>query len=328
MFFCFTGFASMKNKDYINYISFSPDGKKILFDRQKGDGPYMINVYDLVTGELTAYESPTGEKWSMANYSFDGKQIVFSIIPTTNGSLNLENMQLAIMSPDGKNIKRITNTAGPKIYPSFSHAGDKVIFSKGGTIRKEGKTPATDFDVYEVDIKTGKETQLTRFKFFQMSPPLYFPDDKTFIFSADNPSLEMGEMRKELRSRYKENIIYALRGGEKDIKPYFEFRTYSNNPLLSADGKHLFFHSRGNPETKGMGEQYYLYSSDGKHRHITSIKTSTAWSSAVSFDGEILAIVYNAPEREIRRIVIYKVRDDTSKNITLPDQPSRIINAQ
>lgn len=318
-----------KSEDYINYISFSNDGKKILFDRQKGVGPYMINVYDLVRGELRAYESPTGEKWSMARYSFDGKHIVFSVTPIERGSYNIDDMQLAVMSPEGKNIKRITNTNGPKIFPSFSHAGDKVIFAKAGTIRKSGHTPATDFDVYEVDINTGKETRLTRFNFFELYPPFYFSNDKAFIYSAGYPKmgtrLETEKMRKELSSRYKENTIYVMQGGEKDLKPYFEFNTYSSRPLLSADGKHIFFESYGDPLTKGGWTQYYHYSPEGRHRCITNKKGfSMLLSGAVSADGELLAVVYDYNSEH--KIVVYQVKDGTSKEISLPDQPSHIIN--
>jgi hypothetical protein len=43
--------------------------------------------------------------------------------------------------------------------------------------------------------------------------------------------------------------------------------------------------------------------------------------------GKLLAVVYNSAQaREIRKIVVYNVQDGTSKEIILPDQPSRIIN--
>ncbi|HEX7415599.1 MAG TPA: hypothetical protein VF305_00255, partial [Smithellaceae bacterium] len=81
MLVCFTGCATMdkEKQDIIRSISFSPDGKKILFDRRKDDKPYMIHVYDLITGELSAYRSPDGEDWHIARYSFDGKRVVFTI---------------------------------------------------------------------------------------------------------------------------------------------------------------------------------------------------------------------------------------------------------
>ncbi len=60
------------NVDTIRRINFSPDGKKIIFNRSKGALPNMIHVYDLETGDLTAFQPPAGESWSDANYSPDG----------------------------------------------------------------------------------------------------------------------------------------------------------------------------------------------------------------------------------------------------------------
>jgi hypothetical protein len=50
------------------------------------------------------------------------------------------------------------------------------------------------------------------------------------------------------------------------------------------------------------------------------------WSQAVSPQGELVAIVYG--EMTKNKIVICQVKDGKSREITLPDQPSRIINSQ
>ena len=70
--FCFTPFvgcATMDKgkQDFISEISFSPDGKKILFSRRNGGRPYMLHVYDLTTAELSAYQSPKEETWMQAD---------------------------------------------------------------------------------------------------------------------------------------------------------------------------------------------------------------------------------------------------------------------
>src|SRR5664280_2185262 len=101
--FCFTAFTGCANnmdkgkQDFIREISFSPDGKKILFSRSNDDGPYRIHVYNLETGELAAYQSPKGEQWSDARYSFDGKYITFKIIPRSGQHEDPANTQIAIM---------------------------------------------------------------------------------------------------------------------------------------------------------------------------------------------------------------------------------------
>jgi Tol biopolymer transport system component len=341
--------------DAIRCISFSPDGKKIIFDRRNAGKPYMIHVYDLETGELAAYQSPKGETWGHARYSFEGKRIVFIVMPRTGekeDKADPAHWQIAVMDPDGKNIRKITNSNGLKIYPSFSHSGRKIIFARADTIRTSGRTPAADYDVYEVDVETGRETRLTRFKFFEMSEPYYFPDDKTFIFWGDppraypaipnsdgNPAI-MDKVRKELRSRYQYNSIYVMQGNEKELKPYLvmpdyqkKFKAYvagseaSRRPALSADGSVLIFMAQGyKPDGSGDWDQLYQYSADGNHRRITHLQKTSIWSQYVSQSGELVAVVYG--EQRSNKIVIYRVKDGTSREITLPDQPSRIINSQ
>lgn len=123
------GCATMDNgnQDLIRKISFSPDGKKILFDRRNAGGSYRIHVYDLEIGELAAYQSPVGEEWGHARYSLNGKNIVFTIMHEIGDKDDPANTQIAVMDVDGKNVRKITNTAGLKIYPSFSHSGRKIL---------------------------------------------------------------------------------------------------------------------------------------------------------------------------------------------------------
>jgi len=342
-------------QDFIREISFSPDGKKIIFDRRNAGKPYMIHVYDLETGELAAYQSPKGETWGHARYSFDGKRIVFIVMPRTGekeDKADPAHWQIAVMDPDGKNVRKITNSTGLKIYPSFSHSGRKIIFARADTIRTSGHTPAADYDVYEVDVETGRESRLTQFKFFEMSEPYYFPDDKTFIFWGDppraypaipnsdgNPDI-MNKVRKELRSRYQYNSIYVMQGNEKELKPFLvmpdyhkKFKAYaagfeySRQPALNADGSVLIFASIGY-KTDGSAEgwQLYQYSSDGNHRQITHLPKTSIWSQALSSNGELMAVVYG--DQRNNKIVIHQVKNGTSREITLPDEPSRIINRQ
>lgn len=151
----------MHKRDNITSISFSPDGKKMLFNRHKDDVPGMIHVYNLETGELSAYDSGAGELWSSARYSNDGKKIVFISIPyNPDGfTLNIKGAQIAIMGPDGKNVKKITSSPGYKRAPSFSYSGKKIIFVRSEvTWQKGSRANAGRDDVYEFDMVTGRET--------------------------------------------------------------------------------------------------------------------------------------------------------------------------
>jgi len=322
----------VKNEDNINYISFSADGKKLLFYRHKNNGPCQIQVYDLKNHELCAYQSPSNEMWTMARYSFDGNHIIMSVIPFEGNRLNLGNMQIAIMDPDGKNFRKITNSYGTKIYPTPSHSGDKIIYAKAASIRKKGRTPAADYDIYEVDIGSGEETRLTWLNIFSfLSPPFEFPDGETIIFSAYGvPGLP-----DSLDS--KDNSFIVKKGDKKRPYPFvipdgvsISNRNNTRNPLVSMDGKHVYFQALAmNPDgIHGEGDQYYEYFDDGAPRRITSnprfIRFTRILSAALSPDNKYLAsICDNNGEKSI---VICNVNDSTCKTIILPDYPSYIIN--
>ena len=335
-----------KNNDYISYISFSPDGKRIIFDRQKGKGPYLVNVYDLETGMLSAYQSPSDERWSMARYSFDGKYIVLCIYNLNGISLQFDKIQIAIMDPEGKNMRKITDSEGPKVLPSFSHSSEKIIFNKASKIRESGKTPAADFDIYEVDIRTRKETRLTWFKFFAMDPPYFYPDDETIIFGAyakplmypdidENDHKANWERQRFLVEKDKKrgrilpnNDIYVIKKGAVVLpNPFVCDIDGITDPLISRDGKHIYFcgTARKPDGIYAEGHQFYQYSVDGKHRRLTYITPpSNIYSAALSPDEQYLAIVTGANESRI--IKLCNIKDGTSRTINLPDQPSSIIN--
>lgn len=361
-FMVFAGCATAYEYDRKYNISFSPDGKKLLFNRYKSGQSIMIQTYNMETGELIAYKSPTGEKWEYPWYSFDGKYIVFVTTPTKHNKLFFlwedpiedyfpSNSQIAIMDEFGKNLRKITNTVGMKKNPSFSHSGKKIIFSRGDELLPKHPKIGADWSVNEVDLITGQETCLTQFKFMRMSRPYYFPDDKTLIFGAEYLSLVPGtsrkkghealrktkKMREELESKYQDNSIYVMQGNEKEIKPYLvmpeyqkKFKSYignseySRSPALSADGSVLVFRAQGyKPDGSADFDHLYQYSADGNHRSIRHIP-ATETNVAVSPDGKQIAFI----PTDQNKIIIYQVKDGESKEIILPDQPSRIINGQ
>ena len=126
----------------------------------------------------------------------------------------------------------------------------------------------------------------------------------------------------------KNNNIYVMNDKQQELKPYVILGKYASEPLLSTDGKRLFFQADGIPETGGGWTQYYLYAADGRHQRLTDLNATTVWSGAVSADGEQLALTYDiAPQLKIRKIMLYNLKDGSHREIKLPDSPSRIIEA-
>src|SRR5664280_825642 len=341
-----------ETKDEISNLSFSYDGKKVLFDRCRDEG-CQIQVYDLETGELAAYQSPANERWTMAKQSYDGKKIVFSVIPEGEKYLDLTQMQIAVMDVDGKNYKKLTSDPLPKIYPTFSHSGKKILYVKAGRIRKQGRTPASDYDAWEVDIETGKETRLTKFEYMYMSSVCYFPDDERFLYQAEGPFAFPGlDFHKDAEGRFQDvkaalamigeeahkrkihlvGTLVMKRGDLFPQSPYVFDEFNPKRPLLSKDGTRLFV------EAAGESGKFYLYSPDGNHRlvhHAGSVD-----SVAISPDGALLGICRNdsifvmrvSDDAYYRGIFLRRFKDWDDKVLKMPylrllsEKPLRIIN--
>lgn len=288
-------FSMFEDKDTINNLSFAPDGKKVVFDRCHKTG-CQIQVYNLETGELAAYKSPLMERWTMGKYSDDGNRITFSVIPITITGLDLGNMQIAVMDADGKNYKKVTTGPGAKLYPTFSHNGKKLLYACAAYIREKGKTPAADYDAWEVDLTTGKQTRLTYFEYFYMGNLTYFPDDERFIYYGELPNLFDGVYLSGDRGRFEQKMmelakkglgihaVVVMKGRELIPNPYdFGANVVPEKPLLSKDGSVLIF------EKSVSAGKFYLYSPDGNHRLVGSGGSVNA--AAISPDGELLAMI-------------------------------------
>lgn len=344
-------FPIFDQSEIINNLSFSHDGKKIVFDRCRNVG-CQIQVYDLATGELAAYKSPLTKRWTMGKYSYDGKKITFSIIPIKiTGDLNLNKMQIAVMDADGKNFKKVTTGPGAKLYPTFSHNGKKILYARAARIREKGKTPAADYDAWEVDLTTGKQTQLSHFEYFYMGYLSYFPDDERFMYYGELPSIFEGERLSAGGGGYNPRLIELAKRGMgihavvemkgKDLIPTmynFGDKVVPEKPLLSKDGSVLIFGKAAEAGT------FYLYSSDGNHRLVGS--GGSVDSAAISPDGTLLGMIsvklgihiFSVPDGQRqkdlyvpyakKKIVNWKESHKGNKYLykMIPEKPSRILN--
>ena len=313
----------LDDKDSISNLSFNHDGKKVVFDRCRSGG-CQIQVYDLETGELAAYQSPKGERWTMGKYSYDGKQITFSVIPKKpKGGLDLGAMQIAVMDADGKNYKKVTTGPGAKLYPTFSHNGKKILYACAAHVRKSGKTPAAQYDAWEVNLETGQQTQLTFFKYFYMGNLTYFPDDERFIYYGELPEAFPGE-RYGYQGSF-ENMMFqmaregkgihglvVMKGKELIPNPYqFPEKTHPKKPLLSKDGTIMIYE-------KSHSGDFYLYSENGEHRYVGG--GGSVKSAAISPDGDMLGLIATS-------LHIFTVQDGRRKIILyLPSAPKTITN--
>ena len=339
----------LEEKDTISELSFSHDGKKVVFDRCKNEG-CQIQVYDLETGELAAYQSPKGERWTMGKYAYDGKKITFSVIPiNSKGILDLGEMQIAIMDADGKNYKKVTTGQGAKLYPTFSHSGKKILYARAAHIRTQGRTPAGQYDAWEVNLENGGQTQLTFFEYFYMGNLSYFPDDERFIYYGEMPNVFPGarygygtDFNKNMVELAKKGMgihgLVVMKGQELIPNPYrFPEQTLPQKSLLSKDGSMLIYE-------KSHSGKFFLYSEDGNHRLVVDAGPST--SVSISPDWKLFAIIavsktidtFTVADGKRKHILYLSCALKTIENfeevmkksktlyIMIPEKPARMIN--
>jgi Tol biopolymer transport system component len=278
----------------------------------------------------------------MARYSYDGKKIVFVKTPIKEGlySYDYERMQIATMNPDGSDVRTITKHVGPKFDPSFSHSGDKIIFIQAGRVQTERRVPTAKHDVYEVEVATGKATQLTHYAFSEIGQPFYLPDDKQFVFSAyfltSFPGLTEYETikkkREEFEAKYRHNTIFIMSPTNQELKPILVHGEHSMNARMTRDGKTLRFVA---PFKNPQYPSRYLYeiferAEGGEIVMKTSLGMGPLWQFAMSPDGNLMAVQYeifsgDSLKRNTRQLAVISTRDNTVRVIPLPAH-ARTIN--
>lgn len=227
--------------------------------------PCMWSIYELSTKKLyefTVFNKVTPHPIkSDVSFSRDGKRIVF-----VSGDHMHRN--IFIMDADGGNVRQLTHhynenpqDAGNGLVrmifnakPSFSPDGKRIIFVRSQTKRRQPKYSSdpmrpSRWDVYEMEIATGKERQLTNYAFYDISAPQYLSDGKRFVFSTDvsdpdaSGSPESGIDNKTMSKywgKYLFNAIFIMDGENNALKPILKNGGLSEDPRVLSDDAILF----------------------------------------------------------------------------------------
>lgn len=310
--------AASNRADYFGNLSFTSDGKAIVFERRNGKSPTQIQMLDLASGELTAYQSPEGEIWVMPKCSPCDGRVVLVIHPPDENHIPGAT-QIATMNVDGSNFKKLTDSNGYKTYPSLPYSGETLIYAKSE--QEGGKR-----DIYEVDLATQAEKRITTFGFYITLFHRYLPDGKRFSFTGE-------EM---VAGRYGRNrSIYVMQLDNPKLEPLLlrqdsEGRQSSaSGPLLVSKDGSMFFCDQHNKHCEGKQEKWqqcFAYSSDGNHRLILEIEAIHILSADISPDGKKLALAY----RESRgnrndRIALYSTDTGQRQDVLIPQNLTHTI---
>ncbi|MCD6472864.1 PD40 domain-containing protein [Candidatus Aerophobetes bacterium] len=199
------------------FISFSPDGKEIIYSKTRFfrsqssflSDLYLVNINTGKSNRLTY-----GLRASQPSFSPDGKRVVFVKNEGGNSNLYLLERKTKRVFPLTESRDGLTQN----FSPSFSPQGDKIVF----TSFRKGKR-----DIYLLNIKNKCSVSLT----------LDRADDRSPAFSADGNKVYLISNREGGVFN-----LYSIDLKEKNkIKRETNVQGGIFEPNLSKDGKNIVF---------------------------------------------------------------------------------------
>ncbi len=177
-----TSKISSTHIDEFNFIesagTWSPDSKKFAFS-VFNKGRNRMLVVDVATGHiLDDVSMGKAEQFSNLSWSPDGKNIVFQGLANGQGDLYMYNF-------DSKQVTQLTNDKYSDYQPSFSRDGKKIVFSSDRTTYDRSLSQDITFNLAELDLATGKITDIKVFNGANNLNPQYSSDGTQIWFLSN-----------------------------------------------------------------------------------------------------------------------------------------------
>jgi len=244
---------------------FSPNGKSIIFQATpKGKDEYQIYTMTLNSSEPKMVSTGKGA-CTCAFFHPGGKRIIFAsshLDPNLGEEAQKiqtggykwefnEHMDIFEASPDGSNLKRLTDAPGYDAEGSYSADGKSIVF----TSQRDG-----DLEVYVMDADGKNQRRITRAKGYD-GGPFFSHDAKAILYRGDRRG--DGKMNLQIR--------IAATDGSSDT-------AITNNPIFnwcpywSKDGKSFIFTQADHDAySKGKRPNYDLHMMDMAGNNLTRI---------------------------------------------------------
>jgi len=271
----------------------SPNGERVAFLTNITGTP-QVWIVDARGGwpeQLTFYT----DRVDFVEWSPDGANLIFSKAVGGN-----ENAQLYLLSPDGSQIKALTDA--PKIRHNFgawSHDGKRISYASN-------KRDPNFFDVYVMDVATGRE-QLIYQQNGSNSPEAWSFDDSKIIVSHDSDQLSL------------DNDLFLVDLATKQATPLtpHEGASQFGSAHFTRDGRSLIF------ATNDKREFYSLARMDLGSKRIETLDETPhdLAATAMSDDGRMFAYTINRDgfsEVYVRRIEANGKLSGSIAPVTLP----------
>lgn len=285
---------------WLRDVQVSPDGSQVLFC-YKGD------IYKVSSKGGTAVQLTTQVSYECAPvWSADGQQIAFA-------SDRYGNLDVFVMAADGGPATRLTYQSVAEEPQAFTPDGQWVVFD--ACIQDPAESvmfPTSSLpELYKVPVKGGRTLQVLGTPAEMIS---FAPDGKSFYYQ-DRKGYE-DEWRKHHTSSITRDVWFydAQSGQHTNVTAH---AGEDRNPVVSADGKTLYFLSERN------GGNMNVYSCEakagdtkaGEPKAVTTFKTHPVRFLSMAKDG-LLCFTYNGEiytqklGAEPQKLAISLTRDD------------------
>jgi dipeptidyl aminopeptidase/acylaminoacyl peptidase len=243
----------------------SPKGDRVAFLTNITGTPqvWMVNAQGGWPEQMTFYS----DRVDFVRWSPDGSALVFA--KAKGGD---ENAQLFLLSPDGSEIKALTNAPAVRHnFGSWSHDGKKISYASN-------KRNKDYFDIYVMDVATGRE-ELVYQQDGSNDVEAWSFDDRYLIVSHANEQLSL------------DNDLYLVDTQTKQathLTPH-EGAAQFGDVFFAPNGHSIFF------GTNDKREYYSLAEMDLQSRKVDIID-DTQWDLAateMSDDGSLFAYTIN-----------------------------------
>jgi Tol biopolymer transport system component len=218
-------------------FSVSPDGRRLVFETDRL--AHGLRLMDLRSGQVTSLPEPSGRTLGFPSWSTDGRQVAVVSAEMRGNYYALDGMEIILLDAATWQARRIAGGDGVKFFPFFSKDGKTVYYFKGRK-RETGKTPASRYDLYAIDLASGNEARLTHEEFYQTDQG--DADPRSVVFSAT--------------SNYDRRIKDAF--GKESRSALFRYDKASGNvaPIIIDQSSGIFdFYG---PKRDGKGDLYFV----------------------------------------------------------------------
>lgn len=275
-------------------LQFIDGNEKLLFGyNDRKNSKNSLFIYEISSHRLHKPLTMNSVDYSShPRFSHDTNQVAF--VSNKGGGRNIY-----VMNADGSNIRQLTfssgnNKAGTegnfKVEtndgPSFSPDGKRIIFKRAHTlkVRKHsyGLTEAPIWwDIYEIDIQSGKERKLTNIEGHLVSDPFYFSDGERFVFYT------------AAGLKHKDEGVYIADNKSNVLNKISAGGWWIPGPRISRKDRIVFM---SGAHTKDPEHDLFIYDNEERKKLNWIQRGSRVTNLAISPDGSKVIFETEAPK--------------------------------